>query len=375
MNENTKKCPYCGAELAKEARFCLYCMTPLEEKTAMATLKAKMIRWPVLLAAAMLLIATGTTLFFCLRNNEPTQPEGTQESPSSGTLLEQQTTPPATNEPVTENTPATGNTSTPSQKEQQTPDTTTPAPSTTPSTNRQEGTTPTPQTAPSTGTNSEQKQPVTTPPSGDTTVEDTPVTQEPVTTPPAADTPVEDTETNNKPEANESETPPVVEEPEEDPKEEIPVQTAVYTYRAAKSGDDFSVHATFPENSIVITGVSAPAANGNYVIPQTIDGKTVVAIMGLAFSDKSICDTVKSVTVPATVKTIWNYAFGNCNNMTDIYFCGNAIYTEAQAFAAQANRTGTLTIHCSASCQDRNFRYYKNSAANYGAVYKEWNGV
>ncbi len=96
--------------------------------------------------------------------------------------------------------------------------------------------------------------------------------------------------------------------------------------------------------------------------------------MGLAFCDDSISNTVKKVIVPSTVKTIWNNAFANCYNLTEIYFRGNSIYTESNAFPETSKRNGTLTIHCSANCSDRNFRYYKNSASYYDAEYEEWNG-
>jgi hypothetical protein len=128
------------------------------------------------------------------------------------------------------------------------------------------------------------------------------------------------------------------------------------------------------ENAVVITGVKTTAADGKYIIPETLDGKKVVAIMALAFCDDNISSTVKTVIVPSSVKTIWNYAFANCYNLTDIYFKGNAIYTESNAFPEKSKRNGTLTIHCSANCSDRNYRYYKNSASNYDAEYEEWNG-
>lgn len=144
-----------------------------------------------------------------------------------------------------------------------------------------------------------------------------------------------------------------------------------YTYRDAKHGDDFSV-STDLSNCVVITGIQTKSENGEYRIPATINGKTVIAIMPLAFSDSAVCHTVKTVVVPKTVKTIWNDAFAGCDQLSDVYFCGNAIYTESKAFESQRN--STLVIHCSASCHDRNFRYYKSSAVNYGAVYQEWNG-
>jgi len=152
------------------------------------------------------------------------------------------------------------------------------------------------------------------------------------------------------------------------------VKDTIYFYRQAKYGDDFSVSYPLSENDIVITGVENPAPDGKYIIPNSIDGKNVLAITSLAFSEENICKTVKQIVVPASVKTIWNDTFADCNNMTDIYLEGNSIYIESGAFADISKRTRTLTIHCSADCQDRNFRYYKNSASYYGADYKEWNG-
>lgn len=149
--------------------------------------------------------------------------------------------------------------------------------------------------------------------------------------------------------------------------------TVTYAYRDAKYGDDYSVSVNL-ENAVVITGVKTTAADGKYIIPETIDGKKVVAIMALAFCDDNISSTVKTVVVPSSVNTIWNNAFANCYNLTDIYFKGNSIYTESNAFPEVSKRNGTLTIHCSANCSDRNYRYYKNSASYYDAEYKEWNG-
>ncbi len=118
----------------------------------------------------------------------------------------------------------------------------------------------------------------------------------------------------------------------------------------------------------MITGVKQAAVDGVYEIPQTIDGKTVVAVMPLAFS--SVSKTVEQIVIPASVKTVWNYAFEKCVNLTHVYLCGKAIYIESRAFEGSQ----TFTLHCSADCSDRNFRYYKNTAPSYGAVYEEWDG-
>ena len=142
----------------------------------------------------------------------------------------------------------------------------------------------------------------------------------------------------------------------------------IYAYRNAEKTDDFYSLSLDTEGSVVITGVKHADSDGVYEIPSTIDGKTVVAVMPLAFS--SVSKTVEQIVIPASVKTVWNYAFEKCVNLTHVYLCGKAIYIESRAFEGAQ----TFTLHCSADCSDRNFRYYKNIAASYGAVYEEWNG-
>ncbi len=132
--------------------------------------------------------------------------------------------------------------------------------------------------------------------------------------------------------------------------------------------DDFYPLSLKTDGAIVITGVKQTVSDGIYEIPQTIDGKIVVAVMPQAFT--AVNKTVKQVILPASVKTVWNYAFEKCSNLTHVYLRGKAIYIEGQAFEGVPR----FTLHCSADCSDRNFRYYKNIAPNYGAVYEEWNG-
>lgn len=299
-----KKCPFCNAQIEENARFCLYCMTPLEEKRLIETPKENNKWWlytlPVL---ALLLIACGVFIFVVEKNNLSDNVSGTYSFYSDNNNSVQSSS-------KNENSTVSDNTGVGSSIDS----------------------------------------------SSET------LTSSNYTT----------TGTSSNASANE-----VVSSDDSDSSSEIsttPTTTTVsYTYRDAQYGDDFSVGGNL-ENCIVITGVETVSSNGEYAIPEAIDGKKVVAIMGLAFCDDNVKDTVKKVIVPSTVKTIWNYAFANCYNLTDIYFCGNAIYTESKAFAEESKRNGTLTIHCSANCSDRNYRYYKNSASYYGADYEEWNG-
>ena len=129
-----------------------------------------------------------------------------------------------------------------------------------------------------------------------------------------------------------------------------------------------------PENAIVITKVNYKEESGNYVIPDTIDGKRVGAIMPFAFCDASISPTVKSVTLPQTVKTIWSNAFRDCYNLTDIYIKSGTIGIYTDAFPETSKRTNTLTIHCAKDCRNFDFYYYRNIAGNYDANYEEWDG-
>ncbi|MBR6514918.1 MAG: leucine-rich repeat protein [Clostridia bacterium] len=150
------------------------------------------------------------------------------------------------------------------------------------------------------------------------------------------------------------------------------VSTEVYIYRAAVMGDDYLSTNIPAENDIVIIGIEKPSESGIYNIPDMIDGKRVIAIDSLAFSGDEICKTVKKVILPETVRTLWENVFAGCVNMSDIYLTGESIHIDVNAFSESRNTE--LKIHCSDVCDDRNFRYYKNNAATYGAVYEYWDG-
>ena len=150
-----------------------------------------------------------------------------------------------------------------------------------------------------------------------------------------------------------------------------------YTYVTATISNAYPPEANAsyePQNAIVITKVNYKESSGNYVIPETIDGKKVAAIMPSAFSDSSISSSVKSVTLPSTVRTIWSNAFKNCYNLTDIYIKSTAIGIYTDAFPSASKRNGTLTIHCKRDCRNFNYYYYRNIAGDYDAEYAEWNG-
>lgn len=336
-----KKCPKCKAEIQEEARFCLYCMTSFEEKQTIENPMVNNKRWLIITAAvlAVVLICISIVLFAPKGNGSNDSNNNSNSSFFSSDSNVSTNNNDTTSSEQQGDEGAGGESSSPSSNSQ-----------TQNSSNNTTGNT----TTNNTSTNSSSQNNSTT---NNTTTNSTTTNNSTTSS----------TSSNNKTESNNSGSSyTTASTPSE-------TTTITYIYRDAKYGDDFSVGANL-ENSVVITGVKTASANGEYKIPDTIDGKKVIAIMGLAFCDEGISSTVKKVIVPSTVKTIWNNAFANCYNLTDIYFCGNSIYTESNAFPETSKRNGTLTIHCSANCSDRNYRYYKNSASYYDAEYKEWNG-
>lgn len=321
-----KHCPYCKAELAENARFCLYCMKPLSEKEIIPPVKSPN-RWvPVTLTVLVLLLVGG--IYFLLKygipENNPvlSQPVTTQTTAESTSPTQESTQPveesqttatTAEQEPDVPNTPVTP----PETQVFQPPEQDTQAPTSQP----------------------------TEPPVQETTTPETtpPATQESEAAPPETTQPLQPTTEATQPEP--------------------PKPQPVYTYRAARSGDEFNATYQNAGNDIVITGIAQSAPDGVYDIPAYIDGQRVIAITANAFSNSN----AQVVYIPASLRYIHNYAFSSCP-LTDIYFRGNSIRMENQAFS------GTPTIHCSSNCENRNFYYYKNIAPDYGATWEEWNG-
>ncbi len=370
-----KNCPYCGSAIEENARVCLYCMKELEPKAQMNKAFFGLRRWIWPISAALLVVAVGVTAFFLWPEKAPapesaqggqtvtdkeklplSQQSEAETSNSEGELEESQrpASGAADGSKEENSAPSSGKQESGGKKE---------------AAEQQAGKK---EQESSKGQENNKQQEV----SGD---QESNKDQES-----AKDQEENKEQENNSNQENDREQEGIGDqesEEEQEPSlkpeesEPAPPAAATYLYRDAKYGvDDYHVTANV-DHCVVITGVATPAADGIYRLPETLGGKKVIAISGLAFSDAAIRDGVKAVYIPAGIRSVWGAAFSGCVNLTNVYFYGTSIYVDFQAFPPKEQRSGTLTIHCAYDCNNRDFRYYRNIAQSYyDAVYKEWNG-
>lgn len=339
-----KKCPKCHAEIQENARFCLYCMTSFEEKTPIEAEKENTKRWLYIIAAVLVFVLVGLCIFTLAGKDNPSnsQSDTYTETETASTTdsdieegnfeSEEQSVESAENE---ENALSSGYNQVTLDNQGGASSDKTGGSSSNTNNNTNTGT----NTTSSKATNSK-------------------------ATSSATATSSKATSSTNSVNSTGSTTSQVTTQPK-------------YTYVTATISNAYPPEANAsyePQNAIVITKVNYKESSGNYVIPETIDGKKVAAIMPSAFSDSSISSSVKSVTLPSTVRTIWSNAFKNCYNLTDIYIKSSTIGIYTDAFPSASKRNGTLTIHCKRDCRNFNYYYYRNIAGDYDAEYAEWNG-
>ena len=339
-----KKCPKCKAEIQEEARFCLYCMTSFEEKQTIENPKLNNKRWLYITAAVLAVILVIISIFvFAPKDNDSNDSNNNSNSSSfssnSNTSTDNNDTPSSEQHGDDEVSDESSSPSSSSQNSN----------STNNMTNNTSGNT----TTNNTSTNSSSQ--------NNSTTNNTNSNGSSNTT--TNNTSSGSTTSNNITSDTVSETPDTTQ-----PKYSYIEATIENAYPTGYS----AMYAT--ENAIVITKVNYKEESGNYIIPDTIDGKKVAAIMPSAFSNSSISSSVKSVTLPATVRTIWGDAFKNCFNLTDLYIKSSVIGIYENAFPASVNRNGKITFHCKSDCRDFDFYYYRNIANKYDAEYEEWNG-
>ena len=342
-----KKCPKCKAEIQEEARFCLYCMTSFEEKQTIETPKENNKRWLIIIAAVLAVVLVVISIvLFALKGNDSTDSNNNSNSSTfssdSNTSADNNDTTSSEQQGVAG---VSGGSYSPSNSSQ------------TPNfsnnkTNNTSGNT----TTNNSSTNSNSQNSTTNNTSTNSTTSGTKTETD-------SSNMDSSSSTNSTTSDDTSNTPDTTQ-----PKYSYIDATIENAYPTGYS----AMYA--PENAIVITKVNYKEESGNYIIPDTIDGKKVAAIMPSAFSDSSISSSVKSVTLPSTVRTIWGDAFKNCFNLTDLYIKSSVIGIYENAFPASVNRNGKITFHCKSDCRDFDFYYYRNIANKYDAEYEEWNG-
>lgn len=350
-----KKCPKCHAEIQENARFCLYCMTSFEEKTPIEAEKENTKQWLYIIAAVLVFVLVGLSIFALTRKDNPSYTPsdtytGTETaSTTDSDVSEEYSIPEELSGEWTENeqnTLSNGDNQIELNNQGGVSSNKTNVSSSNTNNNTNTGT----NTTSSKATNSKATSSATATSSKATSSKAT-----------SSTTPSSSTNSVNS-------TASTTSQGTTQPK---------YTYVTATISNAYPPEANAsyePQNAIVITKVNYKESSGNYVIPETIDGKKVAAIMPSAFSDSSISSSVKSVTLPSTVRTIWSNAFKNCYNLTDIYIKSTAIGIYTDAFPSASKRNGTLTIHCKRDCRNFNYYYYRNIAGDYDAEYAEWNG-
>lgn len=344
------KCPFCNAELAENSRFCLFCMKSLEEKEIIEAPKKK--KWWLTILTAILLSLLICCGIWLLSVNNDSKSSGNSnhnitennEEPSDENLVtnEQDTKieandyEPCTTENVSEKvenvyTTDRKDTSLSNKLEESTTDSG--------KTNKDDITTPNKIFSDEKSTNTTASTTTTTAP---TTTESSVETEK--------------------------------------------IENVTWYYRSAFSNEyDKRYNQVETEDAITIIGFKNITSNGIYKIPESIDGKTVVAInmsnpQGYSFNDNAVNNIVKKVYLPPKLNKIWAKTFSECINLTDLYISSDYLYADPSVFSTKSERTKKLTIHTSDNCWclygSKNFSIYCSpyGANEYYAAWEEWNG-
>lgn len=367
-----KKCPFCGAAVEENARFCLYCMKELEEKAVMdgkrsffRTYKTRLllIGGAVLLAIAILLLVSQCSGFE--PDGSASDAEQTQADPANGSAASTETSADGSSLATTsggDDTSAGATSSVDTSSGESSP----------------------------AAASGDESQHTSEPSSTYTPSEESSHTTTNGDEPPSiSDTPSDEPEESSHASASSDEPPSTSEsssagtssdEPETSTSQP-PAEQVTYTYRDAQfynliDAADRADKGLLAQNAVVITGVEPVSKSGVYVIPEVIDGKKVVAVMEGAFSDAEICHTVKKVVLPASIHSVWE-TFQYCDNLTDLYVSGSSVVVTPYAFSLIPNKR-QLTVHGASAC----VCYYgsigkttlKERAATFGIGFQAWNG-
>ena len=99
---------------------------------------------------------------------------------------------------------------------------------------------------------------------------------------------------------------------------------------AAPSGDPGSMSCFTIEHGVLSFHPEFYTGSSELVIPETVNGHTVIAIADYAFSGQ---DTITTVILPNTVTRIGDYAFSSCHGLRGIYIPASVTEIGVYAFA------------------------------------------
>ena len=135
----------------------------------------------------------------------------------------------------------------------------------------------------------------------------------------------------------------------------VPKADSTYTYNSNADG------------TITITGYQLNEETVQ--IPEAIDGKTVSGIADKAFQYKD----VKSVTIPASVKSIGNQAFQYCAKLTTVTFAGEGLTAIGKDAFAKCGALTTVALPATlASVGDGAFSGIKSLTLSYTGLTAEF---
>ena len=129
-------------------------------------------------------------------------------------------------------------------------------------------------------------------------------------------------------------------------------------------------------DEIIINGLSDWGKDSTLiVIPETIEGKTVVEIADNAFSGNN---NITNVTLPDSLERIGNRSFYNCSKLSSLDLPDSLVYVGSECFANSGIETisfpkGMVSVGINACLNINKVQYYSGivTGAPWGAISEE----